>query len=97
MDWAFKNSSANRGHVSVMNLRLHLCFIVGVRKNTELSATHRRQLDTPSGHHLDFKWFDRRLANSESERIGVGPTGHPEPLIIPPASGKHKRTSPAPS
>jgi hypothetical protein len=97
MDWAFKNSSANRGHVSVMNLRLHLCFIVGVRKNTELSATHRRQLDTPSGHHLDFKWFDRRLANSESERIGVGPTGHPEPPTIPPASVHIGGPSSAPS
>lgn len=83
MDWAFKNSSANRGHVSVMNLRRHLCFIVGVRKNTETSAPHRRQLDARPGHDLDFKWFHRRLANSESERIGVGPTGHPEPPTIP--------------
>ena len=97
MDWAFKNSSANRGHVSVMNLRRHLCFIVGVRKNTETSAPHRRQLDARSGHHLDFKWFDRRLANSESERIGMEPTGHPEPPTIPPASVHIGGLSPAPS
>jgi hypothetical protein len=45
-------------------------------------------LDTRSGHHLDFKWFDRRLANSESQRSGVRSTGRPppEPLIIRPAS-----------
>ena len=42
-----------------------------------LIAPHRSQLDTRSGHPLDFKWFDRRLANSESERIGVGSTGRP--------------------
>ena len=61
-----------------------------------LVAPHRRQLDARSGHDLDFKWFHRRLANSESERIGVGPTGHPEPPIIPVALVHIGGPSPAP-
>jgi len=50
-----------------------------------LVAPHRRQLDARSGHDLDFKWFHRRLANSESQRSGVGSTGRPPPEhpIIP--------------